>query len=827
MNSMFATMTDFLAAPQTAENHSAQFHQPLTQNEAADAEQFSALIAAMIQTGQQTLEKNSASDSIEAEPGSAFTILPGAIGQTIATRLPVDGIESETTARVMPFVTENKLQEPTTSFSAREALLSGNENSVTMPGIFSDLEMLSAQSVRYISPSVQNAVTGKIGNGSEPNSAGAYPRNITPEMLPEFIATEMPEDALNDAQHQASGIILKAEPFLNSRSASSTDNLTEGGKTISLSGSPQIAEKLFSADALTMANESQSDAALIRHPTTDELNPSLMNEAKRSLNLNQESEIPVIDFQPESIAASASPSGTSGESNPAASDDLMHIEYAVRSDSGEFSAVEKNHFQAAGSRADREKTQLPGAALVTDAFAVLREEQTVEMSAEGVPRVESAMPKQVAQNFPPERITVHSGSLIEPPLMALRETAGRSILSTPVRNPEPQVPESAGQFSAPAPESFPVQSHNDSIVQTPTVTLPSALSAHIAQSVFRWMRSGLPEKREISAGNIRQLMTDEMESEVLPFELSASFSILDEELRTTDLSTDSIASENTTETVLASVSHPQSEILLKPGVHQSVELPLEKKINPRKVEIVRRPTEFPGSVIDRSSETEMTLPRTDSQPRQTSEQLKTDLTFFPRLTALGHPNAGNASGSALNSSGEHALTGSVPTVASEFRHLAAQVIDPVQHLSRTLLPQETRTLQLNLSPEQLGPLEIRLTRDADGQIRAQLTADRAETQQVLAERLDDLRHALESAGLSLSQVEIVERPEPRPETALLSSHERNFSGNPENPSSQNWQQRFAREPFTASDEAADQPWNPSTASGSNVVLEDRLLSRQA
>jgi hypothetical protein len=341
------------------------------------------------------------------------------------------------------------------------------------------------------------------------------------------------------------------------------------------------------------------------------------------------------------------------------------------------------------------------------------------------------------------------------------------------------------------------------------------------------MRSGLPEKREISVGNIRQLMTDEMESEVLPFEPSASFSVLDEELRTTDLSTDSIASENTTETLLASVSHPQSEILLKPGVHQSVGLPLEKKINPGKVEIVRRPTEFPGSVIDRSSETEMTLPRTDSQPRQTPEQLKTDLAFFPRLTALGHPNAGNASGSALNSSGEHALTGSASTVASEFRHLAAQVIDPVQHLSRALLPQETRTLQLSLSPEQLGHLEIRLTRDADGQIHAQLTADRAETQQVLAERLDDLRHALESAGLSLSQVEIVERPEPRPETALLSSHERNFSGNPENPSSQNWQQRFAREQFTASDEAADQPWNPSTASGSNVVLEDRLLSRQA
>lgn len=177
--------------------------------------------------------------------------------------------------------------------------------------------------------------------------------------------------------------------------------------------------------------------------------------------------------------------------------------------------------------------------------------------------------------------------------------------------------------------------------------------------------------------------------------------------------------------------------------------------------------------------------------------------------------------------------------ALPINEIVAQTIAKVRATGERLLPQETQALSFILAPESLGQLEIRLTRDADGNLAASLTAERQETQHLLQEQLEDLRFALDRAGVSLHHVEIIVDDEQR-ELWPAPWLKEDFSGESAQPfsGSENQQPSHSHQPpsawsrspgaqFNASKTAVNQPLNRTPASGHRTVLEDRLLSRQA
>jgi flagellar hook-length control protein FliK len=98
------------------------------------------------------------------------------------------------------------------------------------------------------------------------------------------------------------------------------------------------------------------------------------------------------------------------------------------------------------------------------------------------------------------------------------------------------------------------------------------------------------------------------------------------------------------------------------------------------------------------------------------------------------------------------------TSANDAQSVARTVADQmVRHISEAadgINRRETRALRINLRPEELGQVEIEVKRDGEGRLSAQLTVENDSAHHALSGGLNQLRAALDRAGLNFDSLNI-------------------------------------------------------------------------
>lgn len=169
---------------------------------------------------------------------------------------------------------------------------------------------------------------------------------------------------------------------------------------------------------------------------------------------------------------------------------------------------------------------------------------------------------------------------------------------------------------------------------------------------------------------------------------------------------------------------------------------------------------------------------------------------------------------------ENKVQAAVPEVRADAQAFIHQTAEPILHTAGSMERGEARSLSLSLNPAHLGRLEIRLTRDEDGKINALLTADRADTQHILADHIPELRHTLENAGVGIDRLEI----RATPESQSLAGH---FTSHSHDQSRQTFQEQPGGNRFAASASFSDDAGSDDVTDNRGNAETDRLLSRRA
>jgi len=156
-------------------------------------------------------------------------------------------------------------------------------------------------------------------------------------------------------------------------------------------------------------------------------------------------------------------------------------------------------------------------------------------------------------------------------------------------------------------------------------------------------------------------------------------------------------------------------------------------------------------------------PMTESQP--SSHALKVDpaaLSTSPgagstddNSHAFDHMTQTDAGSLALASGNPAALRGATGAGAnSTSAALAPQIIDPMIEMARSLSPQQTRSLRIQLQPDKFGQIELKITRDVSGRLSAHLMTQSTVTRHALTEGISSLRDALEQCGLMVDRLDV-------------------------------------------------------------------------
>jgi hypothetical protein len=103
------------------------------------------------------------------------------------------------------------------------------------------------------------------------------------------------------------------------------------------------------------------------------------------------------------------------------------------------------------------------------------------------------------------------------------------------------------------------------------------------------------------------------------------------------------------------------------------------------------------------------------------------------------------------------------------RTVADQMVRHISEVADGINRREARALRINLRPEELGQVEIEVRRDGEGRLSAQLTVENDSAHHALSGGLNQLRAALDRAGLNFDSLNINY-------SAQLSSHQGGQSG---------------------------------------------------
>lgn len=138
-----------------------------------------------------------------------------------------------------------------------------------------------------------------------------------------------------------------------------------------------------------------------------------------------------------------------------------------------------------------------------------------------------------------------------------------------------------------------------------------------------------------------------------------------------------------------------------------------------------------------------------------------------------------------------------------------------------------RTLELSLNPAELGPLSVSLSVDTKSEAVLRLEMAHPQTRKALDDSLDKLREAFNERGLTLAQVQLVERPSATATTAQQQNGAQpQFSQNGDTSEFAGQQQAFQQDSGQRPDSSNAQPDSLEAAASAGAIDEQATGASQ-